>query len=167
MTKWEQLQEKLQVALSKEIALRQELLGNMRQQEHLLLVGDLVLKEELQEMAHSLINHLKKMTQFRLSLTQQLIQRLYSNGAGMRLNEILNPLVEIEAQTLMLYQKTKSLIHQIHGQHLRNKTLQKMIDKEGPLQIRNGSLLSEMIETKEAKKTSLITIDYNPNERSI
>ena len=167
MTKWEQLQKKMQAILSKEIGLRQELLAAMQQQEHVLLIGDLTLKEELHEVSDTLVKHLKKVTKIRMSLTHQLLQGLYSNPTGMRLNEVLNPLVDMEAETLLLYQKTKILIDKMHGQHLRNKTLKEMTLKDGPLQVRNDALFSEIIEAKEKKKTPLITIDYHANEDPI
>ena len=77
------------------------------------------------------------------------------------MDEVLDPLVEIEGETIHLYQKVKELIDKIHGQHLRNKSLHEMILREGPLEMNNPAIHSE---TVQGKKIKLITIDY-PEEK--
>ncbi len=165
MTKWSKLQEELQITLSKEITLRQEILGNMNQQEYVLLIGDTELKEELSIECNKLVHQLKEFTKKRGLLTRKLFELLPTNVKGCALDEILDPLIDSEGETLLLYQQLKELIEKIHGQHLRNKTLHEMICKEGPLQVNNPALHSETINTKQGKKSPLITIDYNrPND---
>ncbi len=161
MTEWSKLQEELQIALSKEIILRQEILGNMNQQGYTLLIGDIELKQRLYIECNQLVHKLKELTKRRGFLTRKLFDQLPSNIEGSTLEEVLDPFVDLEGETLLLYQQTKDLIDKIHGQHLRNKTLHEMIRKEGPLHVDNPALHSETMKTKHGKKTTLITIDYN------
>ncbi|MCB1072950.1 MAG: hypothetical protein H7A41_02800 [Chlamydiales bacterium] len=166
MTEWTKLQEEMQAALSKEIKLRQEILGNMNQQEYLLLIGDMELKQELYNECNLLVKDLKEVIKLRGIITRKLFDHLPSNIEGTLLDEILDPLVDIEEETLLLYQKTKELIDKIHAQQLRNKTLLEMISKEGPLHVNNRALQSESVLTKKGKKAPLITIDYHPEDHS-
>ena len=164
MEEWTKLQEEMQFVLSKEITLRQEILGNMNQQKYLLLIGDLELKEELYNECNKLVRALKEVIKLRGILTRKLFNHLPSNIEGTMLDEVLDPLVAIEEETLLLYQKTKELIDKIHGQQLRNKTLHEMILKEGPLQVNNLALHTESIKAKQNKKSPLITIDYHSED---
>ncbi|MDN3508536.1 MAG: hypothetical protein P0S93_00645 [Candidatus Neptunochlamydia sp.] len=164
MTDWTKLQEEMQAVLSKEIKLRQEILGNMNQQEYLLLIGNMELKQELYNECNLLVKELKKVIKLRGTITRKLFDSLPSNIEGTLLDEILDPLVDIEGETLLLYQKTKELIDKIHSQQLRNKALHEMISKEGPLQVNNRALQNESILTKQEKKSSLITIDYHSED---
>lgn len=161
MSEWNKLQEELQASLSKEITLRQEILGNLNQQEYLLLIGDTELKEELYVECNKLVKRLKEETKQRGVLTRRLFDHLPPNIEGAWLDEILDPLVDIEGETLMLYKQAKELIEKIHKQQLRNKSLYEMIQKEGPLQLDNYALHSELTNTKQGKKLPLITIDYH------
>lgn len=164
MTDWSKLQEELQITLSKEIKLRQEILGNMNQQEYLLLIGDMELKQELYNECNLLVKELKEVIRLRGTITRKLFDHLPSDIEGTFLDEILDPLVETEGETLLLYQKTKELIDKIHSQQLRNKTLDEMISKEGPLQINNPALQTESVPTKQGKRAPLITIDYHSED---
>jgi len=159
MGEWSKLQSELQVILSQEISLRQEILGNINQQEYLLLIGDMELKNELNTECNKLVKRLKLVIRERGAITRELFDHLPPNVIGTTLEEILDPLVDFEEETLLLYQKAKELIEKIHRQHLRNKTLHEMILKEGPIQVENPALRSETLE-KGGKKISLITIDY-------
>ncbi|QVL57720.1 MAG: hypothetical protein KFB93_01190 [Simkaniaceae bacterium] len=164
MAEWTKLQEELQVALSKEITLRQEILGNMNQQEYLLLIGNIELKEELYYECNKLVKQLKEIIRIRGILTRKVFDHLPPNIEGTMLDEVLDPLVDAEEETLMLYQKAKGLTEKIHGQQLRNKTLHEMILKEGPIRVDNSALHSEPISSNQGKKLPLITIDYQSQE---
>lgn len=160
MEEWSNLQGELQQVLSQEIALRQEILGNMNQQEYVLLIGDLQLKEDLYIECHHLIHRLKEITKLRGCLTRKVFDYLPKNRIGSKLNEVLDPFVDIESETLILYQKMQHLIEKMHSQQLRNKTLYEMILKEGPLQVDNPAVHSKPMPTKSGRKIPLITIDY-------
>ncbi|MCB1116817.1 MAG: hypothetical protein KDK71_10145 [Chlamydiia bacterium] len=165
MNEWTRLHIELQEALAQEITLRQEILGNMNQQEYVLLIGDIELKEELYLECNRLVHRLKGVIRQRSVLTRQIFDHLPKNTIGSKLDEVLDPLVDIESETLILYQKTQDLIEKIHSQQLRNKTLYEMIQKEGPLHVENRSLHSKSLQTKQGKRTPLITIDYPPNDK--
>ncbi len=162
MSEWIGVHKELQAVLSKEIALRQDILGNMNQQEYLLLIGDIELKEELYTECSALVHRLKDLTKARGMVTRKLFDHLPSDIQGTTLSDVLDPLVEIEEETLFLYKQAKELTDKIHGQHLRNKTLQEMISCEGPLTIDNEALRSE---AKPGKGPTLITIDYPPEKK--
>lgn len=166
MDDWSKLHGDLQKALSQEIALRQEILGNMNQQEYALLIGDIELKEELYIECNKLVHRLKEVTKLRGSLTRKIFDHLPKNIVGSKLDEVLDPIVDIEGETLILYQKTQDLIEKIHSQQLRNKTLYEMILKEGPPQVDNPALHSEPLQTKQGRKTPLITIDYPHQDKT-
>lgn len=166
MNEWIKLHGDLQETLSQEITLRQEILGNMNQQEYVLLIGDIELKEELYFECNRLVRRLKDVIHQRGALTRQIFDLLPKNTMGSTLDEVLDPLVDIESETLILYQKAHDLIDKIHSQQLRNKTLYEMILKEGPLHVNNPALHSENLQTKQGKKTPLITIDYPPNDKT-
>lgn len=157
MAKWTEINQQLQIVLSKEIDLRREILGNMNQQEYVLLIGDIELKNDLFRECNKLAAALKGVIKERGRLTRQLFDLLPPNTLKTILEEILDPLVDIEGETLHLYQKVQELIDKIHGQHLRIKSLHEMILKEGPLEIDNPSVHSEAVQ---GKRTTLITIDY-------
>jgi hypothetical protein len=160
MGNWLKLHGDLQETLSQEIVLRQEILGNMNQQEYVLLIGDIELKKQLYVECNKLVHRLKELTRLRGSLTRKIFDHLPKNIVGSKLDEVLDPLVDVEGETLILYQKTKDLIEKIHGQQLRNKTLYEMILREGPLQVNNPAVHSESFQKKQGRKTFLITIDY-------
>ncbi|MGE0199048.1 MAG: hypothetical protein AB7N99_01560 [Simkaniaceae bacterium] len=160
MSDWEEVHKQLQVALRGEIVLRQEILGNLNQQEYVLLIGDVELKEELNTQNNKLVHSLKKLIQDRGYLTRRLFDILPSNTVGNTLDQILDPMQEIEAETLLLYQKVRALVEKIHQEHLRIKTLFEMIQKEGALDIHNPALHAEPLYGKGGKKLNLITIDY-------
>lgn len=166
MNEWIKLHGDLQETLSQEITLRQEILGNMNQQEYVLLIGDIELKEELYFECNHLVQRLKDVIRQRGVLTRQIFDLLPENTVGAKLNEALDPLVDIESETLILYQKTQALIDKIHSQQLRNKMLYEMILKEGALHVDNPALHSESLQTKQGKKTPLITIDYPPIDKT-
>ena len=60
MAKWTEINQQLQVFLSKEIDLRREILGNMNQQEYVLLIGDIELKDDLYRECSKLAARLKE-----------------------------------------------------------------------------------------------------------
>lgn len=165
MANWDMIHQELQSILSKEVALRQEILSNMNQQEYVLLIGDTQLKNELHIECNKLAHRLKDLSKTRGTLTRQLFDILPPGIPGIMLDEILNPLEEIEEETLLLYKKAKELTEKIHSQHLRNKTLHEMIQKEGPLDVDNTALRAEAVRAKQGKKPTLITIDY-PEEKN-
>jgi len=157
------IHKQLQEVLSQEITLRQEILGNMSQQEYVLLIGNVALKKELHVECNKLIHHLQKAVRKRGGLTRMLFDSLPPEISGNTLDAILDPLVDFEGETLFLYQKTKKIIEKIHSQHLRNKILDEMIRKKGPLGVDNSPLHST-VHKKGSKKPLLIIIDY-PDEK--
>ncbi|MCB1115123.1 MAG: hypothetical protein KDK71_01535 [Chlamydiia bacterium] len=160
MDQWSKLHSELQTELSKEITLRQDILGNMSQQEYLLLTGNNDLKEALYIECKKLVHQLKGLLKIRSTLTRKVFDHLPKNILGNKLDEVLDPLVDAEGETLMLYKSVQELTKKIHQQKLRNKTLQEMIVKNGPLQINNEAIHSEPTQNKQGKKLPLITIDY-------
>ncbi|MDJ0651911.1 MAG: hypothetical protein QNJ27_02750 [Simkaniaceae bacterium] len=164
MTDWTKLQEEMQTVLSKEIQLRQEILGNMNQQEHFLRIGAIELKQKLYNQWNLLVKELKEMSKLRGTITRKLVDSLPFNAKGALLDEILDPLVDSEGETLFLYQKTKELISKIHARQLRNKTLRKMISKESSLHVNNYALQAESSASKQGKKSPLITMDYQSED---
>ncbi len=164
MTKWTKINQNLQVILSKEVDLRREILGNMNQQEYILLIGDIELKDDLYRECNKLAARLKEIIKERGVLTRRLFDLMPSNTIGTTLEEILDPLVDFENETLHLYHRAKELTNKIHGQHLRNKSLHEMILKEGFLGINNSAVHAE---TVQGKKVTLITIDYPKDKREL
>ncbi|MCB1110163.1 MAG: hypothetical protein KDK64_04225 [Chlamydiia bacterium] len=157
MVKWIEINQQLQVVLSKEIDLRREILGNMNQQEYVLLIGDIELKDDLYRECNQLATQLKEVVKKRGMLTRKLFDLLPPNTIGTTLGEILDPLSDSDSETLCLYKQTQELIDKIHKQHLRNKSLHEMILKEGPIEMDNPAMHAE---TVQGKRTTLITIDY-------
>jgi hypothetical protein len=162
MAKWTEINQQLQVVLSKEIDLRREILGNMNQQEYVLLIGDIELKDDLYRECSKLAARLKEVIKRRGMLTRRLFDLMPPNTIGTTLEEVLDPLTDIEDETLRLYQTAKELTDKIHGQHLRNKSLHEMILKEGPLEMHNTAVHAEAVQ---GKKVTLITIDYPEDKR--
>ena len=162
MNHWAEINQQLHVSLSKEIDLRREILGNMNQQEYVLLIGDTELKANLFQECNTLAARLKEIVKERGMLTRRLFDLTPPSTTGASLEEIMDPLVEIEEETLRLYQSAKEITDKIHGQHLRNKSLQEMILKEGPLEINNSAMQTQAVP---GKKTTLITIDYPEEKR--
>ena len=156
MAKWTEINQQLQVFLSKEIDLRREILGNMNQQEYVLLIGDIELKDDLYRECSKLAARLKEVIKERGVLTRMLFDLTPLSTIGTTLDEVLDPLVDIESETLHLYQRAKELTDKIHGQHLRNKSLHEMILKEGPLEMNNSAVHAEAVQ---GKKVTLITKD--------
>lgn len=157
MASWKEINHKLQVVLSKEIDLRREILGNMNQQEQMLLSGEIKLIEGLLRELSRLASSLKGVIKERGTLTRELFDHLPSNALGATLEEVLDPLIDVEEETLRQYQQAKELVEKIHGQHLRNKSLSDLIQKDGPIEMNNSAVKAE---TVKRKGTSLITIDY-------
>lgn len=157
MSEIDKAHERLQVALSQEIALRQEILSNLNQQEYVLLIGDIELQEELSLENNKLIHRLKKLIQERGLRTRELFDILPPDTLGITLDEFLDPTQDVEAETLFLYEKTHLLVKKIHDEHLRIKTLYEMIKKEGPLDVNNHVIQTHQVQ---GKGPSLITIDY-------
>lgn len=155
---WDEILKKLHEILSKELFLAQEILGNMNQQEYTLLIGDISIRDGLYIQCNQLVDRLRGAMEQQKGLTRNLFDHLPYNTTKTTLDEILNPLLEIEGEILLLYQNTKRLIEKIHGQDLRNKTLHQMILKEGPINVNNKGLRSKK------RGTTLITIDY-PEEK--
>ena len=162
MTKWIEINQQLQVVLSKEIDLRREILGNMNQQEYVLLIGDIELKDDLYRECNQLATRLKEAIKQRGRFTRKLFSLLSPNTIGTTLGDILDPLSDSDAETLHLYEQTQELIDKIHGQHLRNKSLHEMILKEGPIEMENPAMHAETVQGKQA---TLITIDYPEKKR--
>ena len=157
--RWEDAHEKLQVILNHEIALRYEILSNLHQQEHVFLVGDIEMKKMLNHANNQLIQCLKGVIQKRGALTRQILDISPSHVFGTSLEEELDPSQELEAETLLLYQKTHSLVDKIHHEHLRLKSLFQMMGKEGALEMHHTKLHMEPLSLNKKKKTSLITMD--------
>lgn len=160
MSEWTNLQGKLQTALSKEIYLRQEILGNMNQQEYFLLTGEIELKEKFCDECNLLIKSLKKVMKCRRTITQELLDNQPANIQARSLDDLLDPSIEIEEETLLLYHKTKELIHKIHAQQLRNKTLS--TTKRNPSGRSVKDLKNEALFTQQRKTASLTTLDELP-----
>jgi len=164
MSNIKETHESMQAILREEVTLRQEILSNLSQQEYVLLIGDIALREELYNENLKKIHHLKMLLRERGYLTRKLFDILPPNTLGKTLEEILDPLQEIEAETLLLYQNVRALVEKIHEEHLRIKTLSEMIQKEGALEVDNRALRSEAHYVEKGKKPSLITIDYPKGE---
>lgn len=152
MVKWIGINQKLQVILSQEIDLRREILGTMNRQESVLLSGDTDLRTNISKESSALAARLKNIVKQRGALIRKLFNLMPSITIGTPLEEALDPLIDLEGETLYLYQKAQEIIDKIHRQHLRNKSLHAMIGKERPFAIYTKKV--------QEKRISLITIDY-------
>lgn len=159
MSNLDKAHERLQVALSQEIALRQEILSNLNQQEYVLLIGDIELQEELSLENNALIHRLKTLIKERGLRTRELFDVLPPDTVGITLDEVLDPTLEVEAETLLLYEKARTLVKKIHDEHLRIKTLHEMIKREGALDV-NNHVIHTHAHNNQGKGPTLITIDY-------
>ena len=159
--KWEALNNELQNLLLLEIKLRQDILSNLNQQEYVLLVGDLELKEELHQECKKIAKQLKMQAKERNSLIRKMTLLLPASQSFDDFADLFQSSREDEAETLLLYQQLQALTEKIHGQKIRNKTLYALIQKGESLNINTSALHTKQIypEGKE-KKSLLITIDY-------
>ncbi|MEM7174680.1 MAG: hypothetical protein AAF443_01965 [Chlamydiota bacterium] len=162
---WERLNDELQHLLTLEIKLRQDILSNLNQQEYVLLVGDLELKEELHQECKKIAKQLKVQAQERNSLMRKMIVLLPCSQHFDDFADLFHSSREDEAETLLLYQQLQALTEKVHEQKIRNKTLYALIRKGKPLDINTSSLHTSQVypEGKE-KKPLLITIDYPEKE---
>jgi len=159
---WEELNCELQTLLKQEITLRQEILGNLSQQEYVLLIGDVELKKQLHQDCKSLAKQLKSFSRERNTLTRKLIALASPARQSNSLETLLDPTHDDEAETLILYQKLHVLIEKTHAQQVRNKTLFELIQRETSLGVNNSSVQTSTVYNE--KKPLLITIDYPEEE---
>lgn len=159
---WEALNHELQSLMKQEIALRQEILGNLNQQEYVLLIGDIDLKEELHRDCQTLAKDLKMFSRKRNSLTRKLIALASPERQNNSLETLLDPLDDQEAETLILCQKLHALVDKTHAQQVRNKTLFELIQKEISLDVNNPAVHTKTVYSE--SKPLLITIDYPEEE---
>ncbi|MCB1084776.1 MAG: hypothetical protein KDK60_01595 [Chlamydiia bacterium] len=164
---WEKSNATLQATLCQEIALRQELLSNLHQQEYAMLTGESVLSAALERIYNGLVVTLKKVIKEKGEHSRQLFRYAPKNRFGLSLDEILDPIVDTEHETLSLYKKVKDLIREIHKKHLRIKTLNEMIRQNGPLSVQNPAIQSEIQQRGKESRPTLITIDYPEENREI
>ncbi|NGX50989.1 MAG: hypothetical protein K1060chlam2_00844 [Chlamydiae bacterium] len=160
MSNLEASHEQLQEVLREEIAQRQAILSNLSQQEYVLLIGDLALKEELCDQNTKLVHRLTMIIRERGAITRQLLDLLPQGNSGPTLEELLDPLQEVEAETLLLFHTVRALVEKIHNEHLRTKTLYEMIEREGSLSVNNRAIRAQLLSPQEGKRPPLITIDY-------
>jgi len=147
----------LQSLLKQEIALAQEILGQMSQQEYLMLIGELEMRDQLQNDVQILVRKLKSLQKKRKQMTHELIEK---SSLQHTLADFLNPTDETDAETLILLEKYQTLIEKITDQEKLNRSLHEMIQKEGTLDPTNPALRSQMIYDSKSQKPLLITIDY-------
>ena len=160
---WDQLNDQLQILLKSEIALRQEILGNLNQQEYVLLIGDVELKEQLHQDCKNLAKQLKSFSRERNSLIRKLIALASPMRPSNSLETLLDPTNDHEAETLILYQKLHILVEKTHAQQVRNKTLFELIQKETSLDVNSPSIQTNTVYSN--TKPLLITIDYPEKEQ--
>ena len=154
----------LQALLKQEITLSQEILGQMSQQEYLLLIGEMEMQEQLQTEVQSLVKQLKPMQKQRKVMIKELIEQ-FPLCEHQTLTDLLDPTDETDAETLILLEKYQSLIEKMTDQEQRNQSLFEMIQKEGTLDPSSQALRSQMVYDSKSNKPLLITIDY-PEEKS-
>jgi seryl-tRNA synthetase len=152
--------DEFQLFLREEITICHHILSQMSQQEYLMLIGEMDICSQLEEEVKQLKKEFKNAKGKRQSLEKKFIETLSSITSFL---DLLDPLNEDDAETLILLEKSEVLVKKIEDQKKRNKTLYEMIEKEGSLDPNNRSLRSEMIYDSKSRKPLLITIDF-PDE---
>lgn len=147
----------LQEILKQEINLSQEILSQLSQQEYLMLIGELEMREQMQNDVKPLVKQLNMLQTRRNQLIGELLQ---SAPLHSTLADLLDPTDEANAETLILLEKHQALVEKITDQEERNKNLHQMIKQEGTLDPSNPALRSNMIYDSRSQKPLLITIDY-------
>ena len=155
--KYIQVNQQLQGVLSQEIHLRREILGNMNQQEYALLSGNIEWKKNAFRQCHKCVVALKKVIKKRGILTRKLIDLMPADKVKKTLKDTLNPSMDLEWETLYLYQKVQELIDKIHFQHLRIKSLDEGALKKQVLVISSSKM---HLPQTQRKKAMLITMDF-------
>ena len=151
----------MQELLKQEINLSHEILSQMSQQEYLMLIGELEMRQQLDYDLKPLVKQLNTLEKKRKILTEELLHLAPLHST---LADLLDPTDEADAETLILLEKYQILVEKISGQEERNNSLQQMIQKEGTLDPMNPALRSHMIYDSKSQKPLLITIDY-PNRQ--
>jgi len=151
----------IQALLKQKISLSQEILSQLSQQEYLLLIGELKMREKQRRELQPLLKQLKAMQKEYGMLTQILI----SKENVLSLADLLDPTDETDAETLILIEKYETLKYKIIDQEKRNQSLFEIVEHEGKLDPFNEALKAQTICSSKSQKPLLITIDY-PQERT-
>lgn len=138
-----------QALLKQEIIVNQEILSQLSQQEYLLLIGEIEMKEQLESEMKMLKEQQKKIQKERKGLTLE--------------TDPLDPLDDIDAEILFLFDTCTALYEKIGKQKKRNQTLSEMIRTEGAIDCSNQAVQSRLIYDTKRNKPLLITLDY-PDE---
>lgn len=147
----------LQEILKQEINLSQEILSQLSQQEYLMLIGELEMREQLQNDVKPLVKQLNMLQTRRKHLIGELLESAPLHSS---LADLLDPTDDASTETLILLEKYQALVEKITEQEERNKNLHQMIKEEGTLDPSNPALRSNMIYDSKSQKPLLITIDY-------
>ena len=151
----------IQMLLKQKISLSQEILSQMSQQEYLLLIGELKMREKQRRELQPLFKQLHAMQKEYGMLTQILT----SKEKALSLVNLLDPTDETDAETLILIEKYEILKSKITDQEKRNQSLFEIVEYEGKLDPFNKALKAQTIYSSKSQKPLLITIDY-PEERT-
>ena len=147
--------------LKQEINLSHEILSQLSQQEYLMLIGELEMREQLQNDLTPLVKQLNTLQNKRKILVGELLESAPPHAT---LADLLDPTDEADAEMMILLEKYQMLFDKIADQEKRNKSLHQMIQKEGVLDPSNPALRSNMVYDSKSQKPLLITIDY-PHKR--
>jgi len=159
MMNWEKTNKRLQLVLRKEISIRQEILSNLSQQEYMLFIGDIALKEEFKEKNNDLVHRLKALTKRRGHLTRHLFAYISPNTFEDALEESLDSTQKIEEETILLYRKVRTLVERMQKTHLRIKAFYEMAQWEGAVKMSTSIMHPKLSCKKENKKPILIAVD--------
>ena len=130
-----------------QIAISQEVLSQLTQQEYLLLIGEVEMKEQIAQEITSLKKDKEKLFNCRKSMTLEAAS--------------LDPVDECDAETLLLLDKNHLLTQKISDQEERNKALTDIIKNEMALDPLSSALHPQMIHDKKGTKPLVITLDYD------
>jgi len=150
----------LEDLFKKEVALYQEILSHLSQEEYLLLIGEVEMKEQLNHETVELLKQVKIVQKSRNMLIQSLLGLDYKNLAA-----FMNDQDASCEELLLLFDQCKTFIKKIKDQKKRNQTLGEVIQNEGALDFSSPKMRAHMVYEPKTLKPMLITIDY-PEEKS-
>jgi hypothetical protein len=120
---WTELHTELQNLLKKEIDAMRELLGNLHQEEILIIQKDMSYWNQLMEERGLLIHKLSSLREDRLSTTETLESRSHFGHSNVSLEELLPPDNENSWELLALRDQMFALLDRMNLQCSRNEML--------------------------------------------
>jgi len=152
---WIKTHERLQGILKKEIALNRELLGVLHEQENLLFAPNMFMAQKLTLHSNQLTCQLRKESRERKKILCHLFDFLPKALLGRPLQDVLDPCIDIEAETLMLYEQVKMLSYKTYKCRLESQISDQAVSNANAMKM-NGF---EKVNSNEKKRGALITLD--------